>query len=217
MQTCFPIKQILAALLFCTPCFAQENNNSSSKPKHCYDSTSWAGTTADCFKEEDLPSTTFSPTKGVEVTVAFKGISDTSSTNGTGAAGSFIKFTPVYTITSNGSKIYVETTNEWEGDSVPKAIIIEDYNFDGLMDFSVLQYDGGMVIHDVYRVFTYSKELNRFLEHHTDDGLFVNLVVDKKKKRLLYTCWESISPMPKQCATRLSNKTVITPKKNESP
>jgi len=208
--------RIFVILLLCVPCFAQENSSSSSKPEHCYDSTSWAGTTADCFKEEDLSTATFSPIEGVEVTVAFKGIPEILSANDSEAIGPFKRFIPVYTITSNGSKVYEEIVTEWEGDSVPKAIIVEDYNFDGLMDFSILQYDGGMGVNDVYRVFTYSKELNRFLEHQTDDGLFFNLVVDKKKKRLLYTCWKSISPMPKQCAIKLSNKTVIT-QKNESP
>lgn len=203
--------RIFVVLLFCAPCFAQENNNHYSKPKYCYDLTSSARITAECFKEEDLPTITFLPAKGIEVTVAFKGIREISSTDSMEAVGPFVSFTPVYTITSNGSKIYVETTNEWGGDSIPKAIIIEDYNFDGLMDFSVLQYDGGMETNSVYRVFTYSKELNRFLEHYTDNGLFFNLVVDKKKKRLLYTCWRF--NVPKHCAIKLSNKTVIAPKK----
>lgn len=83
------------------------------------------------------------------------------------------------------------------------------------MDFSINPFNGGKGVNLVYRVFTYSKKLNRFLEHSTADML-PHLMVDKKKKRLLYTCGESVSRIPKRYAIKLSGKTLIKPE-NGSP
>lgn len=200
--------RIFVALLFCVPCFAQDSNSSASKPEHCYDDNNFVRTWAECVEEKDLPTATFSPAKGVEATVVFKKIPESSSTNGTESVDSSVHIVPVYTITSNGNTIQEKIASG----NVPKAIIVEDYNFDGLMDFSIIQYEGGMEINNEYRVFIYSKKLNRFLEY----APFPNLIIDKKKKQLLYTCWESTSTIPKQCAIKLSDKTVIKAK-NESP
>lgn len=199
--------RIFFTLFLCSLCFAQDNTP-LEKPEHCYDSVSWAGKSAECFEEKDLPTAKFSPTKGVEVSIEFKGIRDASSSKGA-KENSFIRFAPVYKIESNRGNVYEEITDAWEDNLVPKSIIIDDYNFDGLMDFAIAQYDGGKGVYDVCRVFTYSKKLNRFLEHYTENGPFFNLVVDKKHKWLLYTCWEPASPMPKQCKIKLSSKTVI--------
>jgi hypothetical protein len=154
----------------CTFCYAQENADPA-----CF-STPFV-----CVKAEDFPSISYSPMDGVQVTVKIDE-----------------KFNVVYMIEFGKHQNKIEVPGVIEG--VPKSIIIDDYNFDGLLDFAIVEYDGGMGTSDVYRVFTYLKKENRFRAHSYIDGNpLLNLVVDKKRKRLLVTCWSSLSPQPRQC------------------
>jgi hypothetical protein len=155
-------------------CYAQEEGNST-----CFNA-SFA-----CVKAEDFPSISYSPTNGVQVTVWINE-----------------KLTVVYTIKSGEQQSQVEIPDIVEG--VPRNIFIEDYNFDGLLDFSIVEDDGGMGTNDVYRICVYSKKGNRFTPYSYIDGnSILNLVVDKKRKRLLVTCWSSPSPQPRQCKVNL--------------
>jgi hypothetical protein len=155
-------------------CYAQEEDNST-----CFHA-SFA-----CVKAEDFPSISYSPINSVQVTV---GINE--------------KLTVVYTIKSGEQQSQVEISDIVEG--VPRNIIIDDYNFDGLLDFSIVEDDGGMGANDVYKIFVYSKKENRFTPYSYIDGnSILNLVVDKKRKRLLVTCWSSLSPQPRQCKISL--------------
>jgi hypothetical protein len=91
-----------------------------------------------------------------------------------------------------------------DGFLTPVFMRIDDYNFDGLLDFSFVESDGRMGVNDVYRIFIYSKKDNRFTPYSYIDGNPIfNLVVDKKRKRLLVTCWSSLSPQPRQCKVNL--------------
>ncbi|WP_434594317.1 hypothetical protein J3Q09_01040 [Pseudomonas sp. R4-83] len=81
----------------------------------------------------------------------------------------------------------------------------DDFNFDGAQDFAIWQLDDGMGTYDYYRVFVYQAKTGTFEELQPDcgDG-FVNLRVDKKRKALLSTYWET--NIPKQCITRFTKR-----------
>jgi len=65
-------------------------------------------------------------------------------------------------------------------------INLEDYNFDGHMDFSISHVDGGMGTYDVHQVYVYSVEQNKFVQLTPKCGdEFINLVVDKRSRTLL--------------------------------
>lgn len=71
-------------------------------------------------------------------------------------------------------------------------VAIEDYNFDGVFDFSVWYLDEGMGIYTIHRIFLFSKNENFFVEYLPRCGdAFVNLRVDNAKKRLISTYFEN--------------------------
>lgn len=89
-----------------------------------------------------------------------------------------------------------------ETENIP-SIEIGSYDFSGRLGFLVSHLDDGMGTYEVDRVFTFSPSANEFVERFPScgDG-FVNLRVDKKRRRLISTYWDQ--NIPKLCATRLS-------------
>jgi hypothetical protein len=142
--------------------------------------------TSDCTKCETPQSVSFSPSKGVNTTVGFD------------------NNVLYYRLTVKEKVNTAVKLPHTESDiRTAKAINIDDYNFDGLQDFSVVYADGGMGTNSVYRVFTYSKNTAEFVERFPSNGdEFFNLVVDKKRKMLLSTCWNNVDNEPKHCITK---------------
>lgn len=67
-------------------------------------------------------------------------------------------------------------------------VVVEDYNFDGYSDFSVSHTDDGMGSYEISEVFTYSANEGKFIRLAPTCGEeFVNLRIEKKKRRLLNT------------------------------
>jgi hypothetical protein len=85
------------------------------------------------------------------------------------------------------------------------SIYVDDYNFDGLKDFSVSHLDEGQGVFEINRVFLYLPKEKSFSEAFPACGdEFVNLKVDKKNKTLLSTYFSQNEP--KRCRTRLLPK-----------
>ncbi|ATE75019.1 hypothetical protein AF70_00035670 [Pseudomonas sp. KD5] len=84
-------------------------------------------------------------------------------------------------------------------------VAIDDFNFDGMKDFSVWQIDDGMGTYTIHRIFIYRPKTADFEEVQPDcgDG-FVNLRVDKKRKVLLSTYWGMDGPQ--SCVTRFHKR-----------
>jgi hypothetical protein len=93
---------------------------------------------------------------------------------------------------------------EYEDNGNPADfLMIDDFDFNGDLDFAIKSKDLGMVGHDVYRVFAYSREKRDFVEQASVAGYgFIYLRVDKEKKQLLSTCW--VHGVPKTCVTKLN-------------
>jgi len=82
-----------------------------------------------------------------------------------------------------------------------RNIVVDDFNFDGKNDFSVWYLDEGMGKYSIHRVFVYSSKQNTFVEQFPDCGdEFINLRIDKKRKRLLSTYYQK--NIPRICATK---------------
>ncbi|WP_150694275.1 XAC2610-related protein [Pseudomonas fluorescens] len=129
-------------------------------------------------------TTTFSPTKGVDVTLILE--------------GSKLNIAVKSETQSESRTIDFEAENELH-------MQFDDFNFDGAKDFAIWQLDDGMGTYHYYRVFIYQAKTGTFEELQPDcgDG-FVNLRVDKKRKALLSTDWEM--NIPKQCITRFTKR-----------
>ena len=85
-----------------------------------------------------------------------------------------------------------------------KTIHLEtgDYDFSGREGFAFWSVDEGQGVYKVYRVFTFSRKRNDFVERHPRCGdAFLNLSVDVQRKRLISTFFEN--NVPKSCVTRL--------------
>jgi hypothetical protein len=84
-------------------------------------------------------------------------------------------------------------------------VAIDDFNFDGMKDFSVWQIDDGMGTYTIHRIFIYRPKTADFEEVQPDcgDG-FVNLRVDKKRNVLLSTYWGMDGPQ--SCVTRFHKR-----------
>jgi hypothetical protein len=83
----------------------------------------------------------------------------------------------------------------------PDFIMIDDFDFNGDLDFAIKSRELGMVGNNVYGILLYSREKKNFVAIPDPINGFVSLRVDKEKKRLLYTCWKG--RMPITCATKL--------------
>ncbi|WP_157977872.1 hypothetical protein [Paraburkholderia kururiensis] len=83
-------------------------------------------------------------------------------------------------------------------------IDIDDYDFSGHLGFAVWHVDDGLGVYSIYRIFTFSPLSNKFVERYPAPRCgdeFINLKIDKKRRRLLSTIWDQ--SVPKVCATRL--------------
>ena len=129
-------------------------------------------------------TTTFSPTEGIEATLVLEG----STLN----------------VAAKSAAHSESQTIDFQAEK-PLHMQIDDFNFDGLKDFSVWQIDDGMGTYSYFRVFIYQSKTNRFKEAQPNcgDG-FINLRVDKKRKALLSTYWGM--NRPEQCITRFTNR-----------
>ncbi|MBN3722774.1 hypothetical protein [Burkholderia sp. Ac-20379] len=83
-------------------------------------------------------------------------------------------------------------------------IDIQDFDFSGMPGFSIWQMDEGKATYSIYRIFTYSRIRNTFIERTPNPSCgdeFINLRVDRHKRRLLSTFWNQNTP--ELCITRL--------------
>lgn len=128
--------------------------------------------------------TTFSPTKNVETTLVVD--------------GSTVKITVNRDAHSQSRTIEFEALNKLH-------VNIDDYNFDGMKDFSIRQTDDGMGTYTVDRVFVYQPQTGSFQELRPDcgDG-FANLRIESKRRALISTYWALNEP--KQCVTRFPKR-----------
>ncbi len=79
---------------------------------------------------------------------------------------------------------------------------LNDFNFDGLQDFSVWYLDEGMGKYTIHRVFIYDSKSNDFVEAAPRCGdEFLNLRVDESKRELISTYY--VNTQPTSCSTRL--------------
>lgn len=79
---------------------------------------------------------------------------------------------------------------------------LNDFNFDGLQDFSVWYLDEGMGKYTIHRVFIYDLRSNDFIEAAPRCGdEFINLRVDKIRRELISTYYMNTQPV--SCSTRL--------------
>jgi hypothetical protein len=88
-----------------------------------------------------------------------------------------------------------------DGGNPADFIMIDDFDFNGDLDFAIKSTDIGMVGHDIYSIFLYSREKNDFVQVFGSGDGFIYLKVDKEKKRLLTTCW--VHGVPQRCVTKL--------------
>lgn len=82
-------------------------------------------------------------------------------------------------------------------------INVDNYDFSGKYGFSVWHVDDGMGVYSIYRIFTFSSSDNKFVERNPSSMCgdeFINLKVDKKRRRLVSTYWNN--GVPKLCVTR---------------
>ncbi|WP_316876266.1 hypothetical protein [Ralstonia edaphi] len=116
------------------------------------------------------------------------------------------------TIEIRGSDIYYELRtpagirNTTIATETEKAIHLEtaDYDFSGRQGFAFWSIDEGQGVYKIYRVFTFSRKRNDFVEHHPRCGdAFLNLRVDAQRKRLISTFFEN--NIPKSCVSRLES------------
>jgi hypothetical protein len=81
-------------------------------------------------------------------------------------------------------------------------IVVDDFDFNGDLDFAIEISTGAMVPFFIYKVFVYSQEKRGFVEQFPADGdAFVNLVVDKERKQLISMC--HTNDTPGGCVTKL--------------
>ncbi|MGO4812875.1 hypothetical protein AB4156_25295 [Cupriavidus sp. 2MCAB6] len=84
----------------------------------------------------------------------------------------------------------------------PIHVAVDDYSFDGRKGFSIWSVDDGMGVYTIHRVFLYSINNSTFVEAYPACGYrFINLKVDKKRRRLISTYYEE--NIPRLCMTRL--------------
>jgi hypothetical protein len=82
-------------------------------------------------------------------------------------------------------------------------VATDDYNFDGYPDFSVWHIDEGMGTYTIHRTFIYAPKEQSFYEVAPKCGdEFINLKVDRKKKRLQSTYFDNNAP--KLCYTKIT-------------
>ena len=129
----------------------------------------------------DEATVTFSPEPGVEVRINMEQSS-------------------IYCEVSKGDEKSI-TSFPLESET-KRHLVVDDFNFDGKMDFSVWYIDEGMGVYAIHRVFVYSKK-KTLIEKFPDCGdVFINLKVDKERKRLLSTYYKENAP--RICSTRLN-------------
>lgn len=104
-----------------------------------------------------------------------------------------------YTIATSGAERKKSIQLEIE---TQPHVELNDFNFDGLQDFSVWYLDEGMGKYTIHRVFIYDSKSNDFVEAAPRCGdEFLNLIVDKSKRKLISTYYINTQPMT--CSTRL--------------
>ena len=84
----------------------------------------------------------------------------------------------------------------------PVHLEVRDYDSSGRQGFAFWSIDEGQGVYKLYRVFTFSRQQNDFVERHPRCGdAFLNLRVDARRKQLISTFFEN--NIPKSCTTRL--------------
>jgi hypothetical protein len=125
----------------------------------------------------------FSPASGVKVVIAVEGDS--------------LSWNVYYGGGHSQGRVDVDTEK-------PIYVDVNDYDFGGGLGFAVWHVDDGMGTYSIYRVFTFSKSTNEFVERSPSSQCgdeFINLKIDKKKRRLLSTFWDQ--NIPRVCTTHL--------------
>lgn len=80
-------------------------------------------------------------------------------------------------------------------------IKVDDFNFDGNLDFDVWYFDEGMGVYTIHRIFVFEPSSRGFYEIFPRCGdQFLNLELDRKRRVLYNTFF--IHNKPKRCATR---------------
>jgi hypothetical protein len=129
-------------------------------------------------------ATVFSPARGVRTVIAVEGDS--------------LTWNVYYGSGHSRGRVDVDTEK-------PIYVDVSDYDFSGRLGFSVWHVDDGMGTYSIYRIFTFSPSTNKFLERSPAPqcgGEFINLRIDKKRRRLVSTYWDQ--NIPRACATNLS-------------
>ncbi|WP_442875237.1 XAC2610-related protein [Cupriavidus sp. P-10] len=129
-----------------------------------------------CGNAKAIEEIAFTPSAGVKATIAIH--------------DSLVSVRVCSTRNCNSSVFSVDADNS-------NSIRIEkvDYNFDGKIDFSLKYLDEGMGVYFIHRVFLYSKTTRNFKEYFPRCGdEFINLKIDKKKRRLISTYFRDNTP-----------------------
>jgi hypothetical protein len=126
----------------------------------------------------------FSPIRGAKTEITIK--------------NQTLAWTTSYHGRNNKGRIDVDTEKQIH-------IVVDDYDFSGRRGFAVWHTDDGMGTYSIHRIFTFSPKTNKFIERNPASQCgdeFINLIIDRKNKRLLSTSWDQ--NIPRQCITHLS-------------
>jgi hypothetical protein len=126
----------------------------------------------------------FSPAPGVKAVIAVE--------------GEALTWRVYYGGGNNQGRVDVDTEK-------PIYVDVNDDEFSDRLGFAVWHVDDGMGTYSIYRLFTFSRSTNKFIERSPASlcgDEFINLRVDKKRRRLFGTFWDQ--NVPRTCTTRLS-------------
>lgn len=109
-----------------------------------------------------------------------------------------------YSVVKSG-EVFGIVKIQMEVESEPH-LSVEDFDFDGHLDFSSWNVDEGMGTFTIHRVFLFDPDTSGFVEAGPSCGdEFVNLGVDHSRRLLISTVFHGGEPM--RCETRLRRKT----------
>jgi hypothetical protein len=138
-------------------------------------------------------------------------VSSSSLAGSSGPTASFqpaVGMTAIITSTRSAISYTIASSNGTATNSVPLAVEsqphvrVQDFNFDGHLDFEVWYVDEGMGRYTIHRVFVFKPESATFAEVSPSCGdEFLNLRVNKTKRRLISTYY--VRNRAQLCSTRL--------------
>jgi hypothetical protein len=125
----------------------------------------------DGIRETPKERVSFSPARGIDVTVSLAGQVATVAVTNAGQVAS--------------EEIAVETEKKIK-------INLADYNFDGHMDFSLSHTDDGMGTYQIYQIYVYSPSEHKFVQLTPKCGdEFINVVLSRPSQRTLTNSYVS--------------------------